>query len=725
MFSLEIISLVLVAIINTMIAWIIASQSWQVAVNRYFVLAASFVVLWSVGTLALIAGDTSLVVHAGTVLFLVAPMYLIFFLSLFAAVFPARRGRSLTPINILFAVVTIVASLAIISSPDSLIVEVASHGNGNVVTVDPLWYGIYSVFFTFAFSVTFSEFILRMKHFRGYQRKQMAYVLAGTFAAAALSTVTNLLLPVFGQSSLIWLGPTWTLFYVVTVSISIVKHQLFDIRLAAVRSVAYLGVLLTLSIVYYVIAYVLSVFILGVQATDTISISPLNIFLALILAFLFQPIKHFFDRVTNDIFYRDSYNSEEFFARLSILLSSTVELRGLLERAAEQIASTFKAEQAFFFLYYENETLHHMSAGTRRHSRLPVYDARLLDEYAGNGQDKVFLTDLLDNTTVRRMLVSHGISLVMPLRNGEKIMGYVLLGDHRSRSYTKRDLNVLTTISNELVIAIQNALSLHEVKELNATLQQRIDVATRQLRASNAQLKHLDEVKDEFMSMASHQLRTPLTSVKGYLSMVLDGDVGKISPQQEKLLTEAFNSSERMVRLIADFLNVSRLQTGKFMIDKSDIELRQIVEQEVRNLTLMAAGRKLTLRLESTDQDIPLRADGAKLREVIMNFIDNAIYYSTADSTIAVKLEKHADYVEFTVHDTGIGVPKEEQSRLFNKFYRATNARKQRPDGTGVGLYLARKVVTAHGGSVIFHSVPGKGSTFGFRIPTKPTRLSR
>lgn len=717
MFSIEIFSLAVVAIINMMIVWIIASQSWQVTVNRYFVMAASFVVLWSAGTLALIGGATYAIFHAGTVLFLIAPMYLILFLSLFAAVFPARGGRSLTPINILFLTVTVVFSAVILWSPNTFITEVIHQTGGNKVIVDPFWYGVYSLFFTFAFSVTFSEFILRMKYFKGYQKKQMIYVLAGTFAAAALSTVTNLFLPVVGTSNLIWLGPTWTLFYVVTVSISIVKHQLFDIKLAAVRSITYLGVLVTLSIVYYVIAYVLSVFILGVQATDTISISPLNIFLALVLAFLFQPIKHFFDRVTNDIFYRDNYRSEEFFASLSTLLSSTVELRGLLERASEQIATTFKAEQAFFFLHYTNTEQHHMSAGTRGHSKLPVYDARILDDYTDKTTDGIFLTSFLEDITVRRMLVSHRIALVMPLRNGDRIMGYVLLGDHRSGSYTKRDLNVLTTISNELVIAIQNALSLHEVKELNATLQQRIDVATKELRASNAQLKHLDETKDEFMSMASHQLRTPLTSIKGYLSMVLDGDAGQISPQQHKLLSEAFGSSERMVRLIADFLNVSRLQTGKFMIDKTHIELGHIVRQEVENLRLMAAGRKLTLDLRLPDHELPLYGDESKLRTIIMNFIDNAIFYSKPDSTITVSITEHRRFVEFTVKDTGIGVPKEEQARLFHKFYRASNARKQRPDGTGVGLFLAHKVIAGHYGTMVFHSVEGRGSTFGFRLP--------
>ena len=116
--------------------------------------------------------------------------------------------------------------------------------------------------------------------------------------------------------------------------------------------------------------------------------------------------------------------------------------------------------------------------------------------------------------------------------------------------------------------------------------------------------------------------------------------------------------------------------------------------------------------------DMPvLNIDENKIQQVVMNYIDNAIFYSHEQTTILVSLRRDGDMAELRVHDTGIGVPKHEQAQLFTKFYRASNARKQRPDGTGVGLYLAKKVVTAHGGEVLFESQEGKGSTFGFRLP--------
>lgn len=251
-------------------------------------------------------------------------------------------------------------------------------------------------------------------------------------------------------------------------------------------------------------------------------------------------------------------------------------------------------------------------------------------------------------------------------------------------------------------------------------LQSQIDEATIELRKANEELRRLDETKDEFVSMASHQLRTPLTSIKGYISMVLEGDAGDINEDQRRLLTEAFTSSERMVRLIGDFLNVSRLQNGKFMIDRSTrVDLSEIVRQEIVNVKEIAGARGIGVAFHQPAHYPALYIDEDKIRQVIMNFLDNAVFYSGDSKAITVRLYTSEGSAVFEVVDHGIGVPAVAQKRLFAKFFRAENALKQRPDGTGVGLYLAKQVITGHGGKVVFSSTEGKGSTFGFRLPIK------
>jgi signal transduction histidine kinase len=721
MFSLEVVILLIVALINLAVFWMIASQGWrQHIANKFFLLSNFFVLLWALGTALFFAAPTLELANVGITIFYVAPMFTITFLSLFASTFLARDSKiKIDLINKLLILISTLGVVAILVPPSLLTksIEVSS-GHMNHLIVDPFWYLLYLIYFNLAFFVTFYRLFTRIEAHTGYRKQQLKYVFIGTFLSAMFSLPTNLALPIFGITNLIWLGPSWTLFYVVTVSISIVRHRLFDVRLAAVRSAAYLLSLVTLSAIYYFLAYVVSITLFRGEVTSSVSVSPINIFLALLLAFVFQPIKLFFDKVTNNIFYRDKYDSNDFFARISEVLTTTTDLRGLLQRAATEVGSTFKAEQVFFFVYYNHS--HHISAGTKQHSSLPEKDAYLLNDYIETEGSKVVVTELLpDDHVIRRLLTSHKVAILMPLMRGGMILGYLALGDQRSSGYTNRDIKVLGTISDELVIAIQNALSVQEVKDINIHLQQRIDAATEELRTSNAQLRHLDVTKDEFLSMASHQLRTPLTSVKGYISMVLEGDAGKISDMQKHLLNEAFTSSERMVHLIHDFLNVSRLQTGKFMLEQHPFDIGRLVKEEVDSLRRTAESRNMKLKFVNKVDELILNIDENKIRQVVMNFIDNALYYSLEDTTITIELEQKEDSIELRVIDTGIGVPKSEQGQLFSKFYRASNARKQRPDGTGVGLYLAKKVVTSHGGDVLFESTEGKGSTFGFTLPLK------
>ena len=196
--------------------------------------------------------------------------------------------------------------------------------------------------------------------------------------------------------------------------------------------------------------------------------------------------------------------------------------------------------------------------------------------------------------------------------------------------------------------------------------------------------------------------------------MVLDGDAGRISPLQRKLLNQAFISSQRMVFLISDLLNVSRLKTGKFVIEEVPCNLSEVIEGEVSQLVETAKARELELSYDKPAHFPTYMLDEMKLRQVIMNFIDNAIYYTPEGGHIVVGLVEKPKSIELTVTDDGMGVPREEQHHLFGKFFRANNAKRARPDGTGLGLFMAKKVVIAQGGAIIFHSEEGKGSTFGF-----------
>jgi len=631
----------------------------------------------------------------------------------FIGYFPNTDKRLITFDRILVLIAG--AILSFLSIFTNLIISdvVISSGSAQIVSgplMNTYYLGI-GVILTAGFYILFKKYFSVSK----IEKTRIQLFLIGLFIFIAMTVIFSIILPVvFGTDYYTFVGDYSIIIFIGMTAYATVKHHLFDVRLAIVRSVTYSLVLTTLAGIYTVIAFALSAIFNRNMSSPEQILS--GVAISMVLAFAFQPLRRFFDKTTNRIFYKDNYNTDDFFANLNKTLSTTTDLRGLLERVAYEIGGTLKAEQAFFFIFTTPDG-HYISAGTKGHKLLPKHDAIMFEQKC-QGKDDVFEASMFkDNDPVKRMMISHRIELVLPLIQDDAVIGYLCLGEHKNSGYTHRDTKALNTLSDELIIAIQNALAVHEIRELNASLQQKIANATKELRASNAVLRRLDEIKDEFISMASHQLRTPLTSVKGYLSMVLEGDVGKVSPSQKRLLDQAFMSSENMVHLINDFLNVSRIQSGKFVIDKTEVDLSKLVEEEVNGLRPNAIARNMKLIYKKPRKFPVIEIDEGKIRQVIMNFSDNAIYYSHENSSIIISLGIKGNEIRFTVKDTGIGVPESEKSKLFVKFYRAANAKVQRPDGTGVGIYLAKKVIDAHGGQIIFESVEGKGSTFGFRLP--------
>lgn len=703
--------LFLSALISLILATLVAFQGSRQLSHILFVGISMCFVAWHTAVAVFMSTNSVEVAMTSAKVYYVAAGAFPPLLLAFSLIYPWTRRIVSRVTMLLIGLVGTAMSLMIIATPDFMVRSLTVYGTDKVVEVEPTTYLLYTAYFVLLFAI--AMFVAFRKYFtsKGEVRMQAGLYALGILINSIPGFFANLYLPFFGIYDYVWVGPASSVFFLVLVTYSITRHGMFSIRTAAVRSTAYIFTLLTLVSIYYAVAYSLTLMFPGNESL--VSLTPANMVITLALALLFQPVKRFFDKVTNKIFYRDSYDIDTFYKDLNKTLSETSDLHALLQRTSRYIGESLKSESVAFFAYYEKK---HVTVGEPRTVNLPVDDAHQLDDYT-RLHVGIIRTENVEALAVRRLLVSHKVHLVLPLRYERIVIGYLLLGPHKGGGYTARDLKTLETIADELAIAVQNALSVHAVKELNDHLEQRIAYATKELRASNAQLQKLDEAKDEFISMASHQLRTPLTSIKGYISMLIEGDVGSISKEQKELLDEVFISSERMVRLIGDFLNVSRLQTGKFVIERHPVDVALLVRRELDSLLPNAAARKMKFAYKMPKNIQPLELDENKIQQVVMNFADNALYYSKEGGTITVNLKKVPGFIEFTVKDNGIGVPKTEQRQLFSKFFRATNARKARPDGTGVGLFLAKKVIEDHGGTLIFESEEGKGSTFGFRLP--------
>jgi signal transduction histidine kinase len=551
-------------------------------------------------------------------------------------------------------------------------------------------------------------------------KRQIRTILVALLAAAVIAIAMIIIMPLLfkDHDEFIFLGYFAPYIFTSALLYSIFKQGFLDFRPIIARSFGYIFSLAFLGLLYGFGAFVITDNLLFHSQQTTTAQRIIYVSLALLFGLSFAPAKRVFDKLSNKIFYRDAYDTQYFIDTLTNILVTNTDITRLLHESSDLINANLKPSYTKFILAGSDRKLRFVG---RLNHTISQDNAKELLEFASKFKESIINVETLhrqDHRMLRRLLERKNAALIVKLTSHDELMGILLVGVKRSGNmYSTKDINVFEIVADELSLAIENSLRYEEIGAFNETLQQKVSDATRELRRTNDKLKALDEAKDEFISMASHQLRTPLTSVKGYISMVLDGDAGELNEQQKKLLQQSFISSQRMVYLIADLLNVSRLRTGKFIIETTPTYLPDIVEEEVSQLQETATARGLKIFYDKPTKFPELGLDETKIRQVIMNFLDNAIYYTPAGGRITVNLEASAKAAGIRITDTGLGVPKDERHKLFEKFYRASNAKRARPDGTGLGLFMAKKVIVAQGGAIIFASEEGKGSSFGFSFP--------
>jgi signal transduction histidine kinase len=230
--------------------------------------------------------------------------------------------------------------------------------------------------------------------------------------------------------------------------------------------------------------------------------------------------------------------------------------------------------------------------------------------------------------------------------------------------------------------------------------------------------KMVEKMKTEFVSIAAHQLRTPISAIKWTLRMILDGDLGPINDEQREFLDKTYKSNERMINLINDLLNVTRIEEGRQVYDPVVADIEEIVRSLVANYEDMARQKNLNLSFEKIAAVVPaVRIDLEKIKLVVSNLVENALKYTPAGGRISVALGEEDGNAMVEVVDTGIGIPAEQQDRIFTKYFRSANAIKAETEGTGLGLFIAKNIVEAHGGKIRFVSEPGRATKFSFVLP--------
>jgi signal transduction histidine kinase len=238
--------------------------------------------------------------------------------------------------------------------------------------------------------------------------------------------------------------------------------------------------------------------------------------------------------------------------------------------------------------------------------------------------------------------------------------------------------------------------------------------AHRQLEEQNEQLREADRLKDEFVALISHDLRTPLTSIMGYLELTLEDE--DVTEQQRRYLQVVDRNAERLLRLVNDLLFVARLEAGELDLHPTELDLAEMVRQSVSEAEPRAAAGGLSLSCEAQSVP-PVTGDKGRIFQLLDNLVSNAIKFTPAGGDVRVSVAPVNGVVRLEVADTGIGIASDEQRRLFERFFRASGAAERHIAGTGLGLYIARAIVEAHGGSISVESEPGLGTAFSIDMP--------
>ena len=233
--------------------------------------------------------------------------------------------------------------------------------------------------------------------------------------------------------------------------------------------------------------------------------------------------------------------------------------------------------------------------------------------------------------------------------------------------------------------------------------------------------KKVQELKTEFVSIAAHQLRTPLSAIKWTLTALIEGDFGEVKGKQLEYIKRANISNERMIELVNDLLNLSRIEAGKYVQIEDFLKIENLITEVLREEEIKAKKKKVTIEFKK-DKNIPeISVDKEKIMLLIQNLIENAINYSFENTKIYINLteDRKKHEIQFSITNSGIGIPEKFKKRMFTKFFRADNAVKTETVGSGLGLYINKNIIESHGGKMWFDSEEGKETTFYFTLPAK------
>lgn len=590
---------------------------------------------------------------------------------------------------------------------------------------------IYSTYFGAYFLLAFYTLYKNFRSAKGTTRAQLEYFLLGLTLSIITGSITNLILPVaFNIFSLTPLGPLSTAFLLASSAYSIIAHQLFDIRVIIRRTLVYSILLACIFATYSSVVVLAGSIAGGLPALDS------RIFFtyfaaAIIIGMGFDPLRRWLQNKTDQFLFKKEYEEQTVLKELSEKLNNVVGLDEALEIVMQSIVKVLHLHHAATFVFQQGEG---GNAAIKRIKQIGYSSSAHLFMEAGDPtivyfshNPGILIVDKLEHEFERkeaetrrrknspadlelvRQLASYrevlkklhalNVAVAVPLLINHQPIGLILLSDKKSQeTFSPEDLALIDLIGAQAISSIQKA-----------------------------KLYEGDQMKSEFVSIASHELLTPISAIEGYLSMILDENIGHVDPKTRDYLNKVYASAKRLSLLIKDLLSVSRIEAGRMKIEAQSLDIDKMINDTIDQLKFVAQEKNISLVYAKGKKALPpVWADPDRTMQILINLASNAIKYTKEGTvTLSADLAAHGEQIEVEVKDTGIGMTKEQQAHLFEKFYRVDSPETTGIIGTGLGLYITRSLLERMGGSISVKSTPGSGTSFRFTLPIFKVELSK
>ena len=425
---------------------------------------------------------------------------------------------------------------------------------------------------------------------------------------------------------------------------------------------------------------------------------------------------------------RRSVNHLTVLHRAGLLFSSTLDRETLLEQVLETLTRDLHFDRAMISFY---DPVRRVTTDVRvvgvppeiqalaRSHETPVTDPESPEGTVLLQGKPLLIGDVQpyaarmhpQNQRLLRLIGTKSL-LAVPLKTKDRILGSMIVDRTQEHSLTQDDLELMTTFAHQAAIALDNASAYQQIEELNVGLEAKVRERTKEL-------EQADRLRSQFLSHVSHELKTPMTSIKGFLQNMLDGLTGAVNDKQQRYLSRMLENSDRLIRMIEDLLDRTRIQTGKLELVPAELDLGQCVAEVVEQLRPLAQAKRQTL--EGLYPDVPLLvwADRDRLVQIVINLVQNAMKFTPEEGgiTVTVGKENHR-HAGVTVRDTGPGIPLECLEKVFDPFFRVA-ATRTAAKGLGLGLSIVRTLVELHGGTIEARRAEEGGAEFHFTLPLR------